>query len=436
MEYPKKEVRNELLALRASLFDDNTRFPAYAACFDQLKQMTRDHLLGVVYIQVSDMERVESAFGFERYETLLKKAAAQIQEMNAAEFGGALLLAQRGIYDDQFCVFVPHHLLTRSALPSLEKIAKRLYMALEGDPKVDGLPGLSVHIGYSILHYNPFLRFERLVHRVVEETAALARHQEETESVLHELELRQILSRQSISTLFHPIVDLEDLKVIGYEALTRGPAGTIYESPETLFACARHSRLTHQLDHLCKITAVASARAKPPETLLFINSLPATLDDPAFLNGDAPDLLARSGLDPARIVWELTERRPIDDYEAFVSVMKAHSEMGYHLAIDDLGTGYSSIQTVTHVRPQYLKVDGSLITDIQTNLLKQELLSSLVIMAKNLNATVIAEGVERVEEMEAVKELGIFLAQGFLFGRPSPDFPERVRVGGPEFEDK
>lgn len=430
MEDPKKEYRNELLTLRASLFDDNTRFPAYAACFDQIKQMAQDHLLGVVYIQVSDMEQVESVFGFERYKTLLKKAAAQVREMNTAEFAGALLLTQRGIYDNQFCVFVPYSLVARSTLSSLEKIAKRLYVALEGELKVEGLPGLSVHIGYSILHYNPFLRFERQVHRAVEETAALARNQEETESVLHELELRQILSRKNISTLFHPIVDLRDFEVIGYEALTRGPAGTIYESPETLFACARHSRLTHQLDHLCKITAVASARTKPPDTLLFINSLPATLDDSSFLDGGAPELLAQSGLDPARVVWELTERHPIDDYETFVSVMKAHSEMGYHLAIDDVGTGYSSIQTITHVRPHYLKVDGSLITDIQSNLLKQELLSSLVIMAGNIDATVIAEGVESAGEMEALRELDISFAQGFLFGRPSQDFRSACRPVG------
>jgi EAL domain-containing protein (putative c-di-GMP-specific phosphodiesterase class I) len=432
LEYPKKESHNELLALRASLFDGNTRFPAYAACFEQLKQMTQDHLLGVVYIQISDMERVESVFGFERYEALLKRAAVHIQEMNGADYGGTLLLTQRGVYDDQFCVFAPYNLLTRSTLLSLEKIAKRLYMVLEGELKVDGLPGLSIHIGYSILHYNPFLRFERLVHRVVEETAALAHCQEETESVLHELELRQILSRQSITTLFHPIVDLIDFKVVGYEALTRGPTGTTYESPETLFSCARHSRLTHQLDHLCKVTAMASARAKPSEALLFINTLPTTLDDPAFLDGSAAELLARSGLDPARVVWELTERHPIDNYEAFVSVMKAHSEMGYHLAIDDVGTGYSSIQTITHVRPHYLKVDGSLIRDIQSNLLKQELLSSLLILAKNLGAAVIAEGVQSLEEMESLKELGIFLAQGFLFGRPSPEFPKTVQVTSSE----
>jgi EAL domain-containing protein (putative c-di-GMP-specific phosphodiesterase class I) len=429
VDFPKKDLHNELLALRSSLVDSNTRFPAYPACFEQLKKITQNQLLGVVLLQLSDTERVEAIFGFERYEVLLKKAALHVQETNNRDFDGALVLAQRGVYDDQFCVFVPYDLLAKSTLPSLERIAKRLYYSLEGVLSLDGLPGLSVHIGYSILHYNPFLRFERLVHRVVEEAASLAQHQEDAELVLHELELRQILTTEKVTTVFHPIVSLEDYGVIGYEALTRGPEGTPYQSPETLFSLARQSKLSRQLDHLCKLTAIASAKAKPPGTLLFVNTLPTTLDDPSFLNGAAPEMLAESGLRAADVVWELTERHPIEDYGAFGSMMKTYSGLGYQVAIDDVGTGYSSIQTISHVRPRFLKVDISLVAGIHENLLKQELVSSLLMLGRNISATVIAEGVESMDELATLKELGVTLAQGYLFGLPVSDFPTKVTPG-------
>ncbi len=427
MEPPIKDLHNELVALRASLYDGNTRLPAYTACFEPLKRMAENQFLGAIFIQFSDLERVEGIFGFERYEAILRQAAFQIEDVNHREFDGALLTTQRGVYDDQFCIFVPCRFLRDGNARALEEVANRLYMVLEEELSAQELPGLSLHMGYSVLHNNPFLRFERLVHRAVEEAASVAHHQKEAEVVFHELELRQILARQSLSTVFHPIVLLEGYEIVGYEALTRGPAGSQYESPESLFSSARQSNLSRQLDHQCKLTAIASA--KPKGTKLFINTLPTTLDDPDLMGDGAVRILEASGLHPEDVVWELTERLPIDDYSAFSTTMKGYLEMGYSLAIDDVGTGYSSIQTITHVRPSYLKIDLSLVKDIQANLLKQELVSSLALLAKNIGALIIAEGVGTIGEMEVLKELGVTLAQGYLFGLPSRKFAETASPG-------
>jgi len=427
LEFNRKDLQNELISLRASLYDVNTRLPAYGACFETLKQMTEDRYLGVVLLQVSDLERLESVFGFDRYEGILRRAAFHIQDVNNREFGGQLLVTQRGIFDDQFCVFAPYSLLSTGALLALERIARRIYGALEDELALHEVPGLSLHLGYSMLHYNPFLRFERLVHRVIEETAALAQRQEETELVLHELELRQILTRQAIHSVFQPIVHLESGEILGYEALARGPAGTPYEWPEALFTFARQSRLSRQLDHQCKMAALEAARNRPEGKKLFINTLPTTLDDPDFLGEPAVELLHQYGLTPTEVVWELTERHAIENYDAFRTIMQNYLAMGYQVALDDLGTGYSSIQTITHVRPSYLKVDISLVKDIHLNLLKQELVSSLLILSRNINAQLVAEGIETGEELRAIRALGVTLGQGHLLGPPAPHFATEIR---------
>ena len=420
--------QNEILSLRAALYDTVTKLPSYASCFEQLKHLTQNRFLGVIFIQFSDLDRLEAVYGFQRYEEVLSRASNQLKASIDREYEGMLILTQRGVFDDQFCIFVPYDLIAQSPLPSLKKIAKPLYQILENEICLQGVHGLSLHVGYSVLHYNPFLRFERSVHRAVEEASDLAESQEESERLQHEIELRNIIARQQLTTLYHPIVDLKSFDALGYEALTRGPVGTLYESPEALFAFARQTNLGRELDRQCKFMAIASARQKPKDTLLFINTLPNTLDDPEFLNGKAIQNLEESGMTPSEVVWELTERHPIEDFNAFGTLMKEYTNMGFSVAIDDVGTGYSSIQTITHVRPLYLKIDISLVKGVEENLLKQDLISSLIALGKNIHARVIAEGIETRREMGALKDLGIEFGQGYLFGRPSPNFFKKVTL--------
>jgi EAL domain-containing protein (putative c-di-GMP-specific phosphodiesterase class I) len=422
-----RDIHTEILSLKASLFDSVTRFPAYSATFEHLKQMAQDRLLGLVFLQLSDLERVEAIFGFQRYEEILKRTARQVEVVNQTRFDGALLPTMRGVFDDEFCVFVPCEMLTESPQTALQAVAEMLYAALDAELASGGLQGLTLNLGCAILHYNPFLRFERLVHRTVEEASTSALRQDETERVLRELEIRQILAGRALSTVFHPIVDLRDFSAMGYEALTRGPVGSPYEAPETLFAFARESKLTQELDRQCKMTAIASAHGRPAQARLFINTLPSTLDDPEFMDGKALELLSSHDIAPADIVWELTERLPIDDYTRFEATMKAHTDLGYQVAIDDVGAGYSSIQTITHVRPLYLKVDHSLIIGVEENLLKQELIASIQVLAQKVGAMVIAEGIQTERELGVVRGLGVPFGQGFLFGIPAQGFSPHLR---------
>lgn len=423
-----ESLLNEVVALKAALYDGNTGLPSYPTLFEPLKQMCQNQFLGVIYLGLSDQERVEAVFGFERYEEVLRRASALLQEYSRTRYDNSLLVAQRGAFNDEFCVFVPYERLARSPLHNLEALARDIYKAIRQDLASCWIQGLSLHVGYSVLHYNPFLRFERSVHRAAEEAAGVAGRQEEMERILNELELRQIIARRGLRTLFQPIVAADTFEAVGYEALSRGPRGTPYESPEALFACAQQSRLGRELDRLCKLTAIASAKPKPSGTHLFVNTLPTTLDDPEFLHGRAFANLAASSLRPDDVVWELTERHPIEDFEAFGLLMREYSALGYKIAIDDVGTGYSSIQTITHVRPLYLKVDISLVSHIQENLLKQELVSSLLALSQNIHADLIAEGVETEAELGTLRELGVKYVQGYLFGTPAEEFPGKVTL--------
>jgi sensor c-di-GMP phosphodiesterase-like protein len=148
---------------------------------------------------------------------------------------------------------------------------------------------------------------------------------------------------------------------------------------------------------------------------LFLNVDPHDFDDPSFRNLDPADL----GIsDPGRIVLEITERTAIKDYPRFQEYLAAFRERGFRFAVDDAGSGYAGLGSIANLAPDYIKLDISLISNIDTNFLKQNLVETLVGFAENHGARVVAEGVERREEFETVKQLGVHLTQGFLFHKP------------------
>ena len=122
--------------------------------------------------------------------------------------------------------------------------------------------------------------------------------------------------------------------------------------------------------------------------------------------------------EPGRVVLEITERTAIKDYPRFQEYLAAFRERGFHFAVDDAGSGYAGLGSIANLAPDYIKLDISLISNIDTNFLKQNLVETMVSFANGQGAQVIAEGVERREEFETVKELGVHLTQGFLFHRP------------------
>lgn len=421
---PNRVDRNELLSLKASLFDPNTRLPAYGACFEELKQLSQSQALGLVFLQVVDHGDLEAVHGWQRYEEALRRAGLRLQAINHGEFGGALAVCQRGVFDDQFCVFVPFGLLAPVPLQEIGRIGAKLFDGLRDEVEEVSAGALCVASGTAVLDYNPFFRFERLVHKAVDRAAAMARREGESEQCHEAEELREILARKSLRAVYQPVLRLDDLSLVGYEALARGPAGTPHESPERLFACARSSRLTRELDRQCKLAAVVGAKGKPKHAALFINTLPDTLDDGEFLGEAGLARFRQAGMRPEEVVWELTERHAIADYDAFDAVMRSYTDLGYRVAIDDVGAGYSSIQTITHVRPAFLKVDRSIVDGLEHSLLKQELVSSLLVMSRKIEAELVAEGIQTAETLATLRELGVPLGQGYFLGRPSPSFDE------------
>jgi EAL domain-containing protein (putative c-di-GMP-specific phosphodiesterase class I) len=134
-----------------------------------------------------------------------------------------------------------------------------------------------------------------------------------------------------------------------------------------------------------------------------------------------------SKINPFNVVLEVTEREAVEDYDLFKEAATYYSDIGFAIAVDDTGAGYSSLETVVELKPKYIKLDISIIREIDKNILKQELIKAIVGLSKKMHSIVIAEGIETEEELNTLKEIGINFGQGFLFGKPAPPFPDICR---------
>jgi diguanylate cyclase (GGDEF)-like protein len=247
------------------------------------------------------------------------------------------------------------------------------------------------------------------------------------ESALSSAELTplflDILQNNSVNALFQPIIDFNKQSIFGYESLIRGPSDSPLHNPMMLFDVARREGRLTDLDLLCRRTGIKGFKEKRLSGKLFLNTTPQGLLEPGHKTGLTLEFLQEIGLRPEHVVIELTEQYPMNDLRVMGKALSHYREMGFEIAIDDLGAGYSGLRRWSELRPEYVKIDRHFIQSIHSDSVKQSFVRSIVDIAKELNCKVIAEGIECREESQILMEMGITYGQGYFFARPEASPP-------------
>lgn len=246
--------------------------------------------------------------------------------------------------------------------------------------------------------------------------------------------LHLILAHGDLNTLFQPILCFSEQRFLGYEALTRGPSNSSLHAPLPLFSAARHAGRLTELEQLCRKKACQRFQKLGLDGRLFLNVSPEALLDPRHQHGITIRLLQELGIAPQRVVIELTEQTPIEDFALLDAALHHYRAMGFAIALDDLGAGYSSLRLWSELRPDYVKIDRHFIDGIHLDPIKREFVGSILQMARASCAEVIAEGIECVEELETLVDMGVDLLQGYLFARPAEQPPTDIRRCLPTLE--
>jgi EAL domain-containing protein (putative c-di-GMP-specific phosphodiesterase class I)/DNA-binding NarL/FixJ family response regulator len=222
--------------------------------------------------------------------------------------------------------------------------------------------------------------------------------------------LASVLARGRVDVELQPIVGLDDDRPHGYEALARFP-GHPNPGPDVWFAEAHRAEVGIELERLAVRSGLAELDKLPPDAFLSVNVSPDTAAAPGLRD----DLAA---VDPSRVVVELTEHAPVRDYEELTRALDGLRELGARVAVDDCGAGFTSLRHVALVAPDYLKLDMMLCRDVREPA-RAALARALVAFAAETGSAVIAEGIERSDDLAALRELGVGLGQGYLLARPA-----------------
>ena len=247
---------------------------------------------------------------------------------------------------------------------------------------------------------------------VIEELAGLlhARRRTEERSQRREERIRRVLDDDLLHMVYQPICTLAG-STIGAEALARFH-GRPSRGPLRWFAEADEVGLLRELELAAVRVALTALPDLPEHVFLSVNVSPATLATPGFLR-----LIA--GSDGARVVVEITEHARIHDYESLGEALDAVRAFGVRVAIDDAGAGFASLRHILRLEPEFIKLDRTLIGAIETDRSRQALAAGLISFAEKIDATIVAEGIERPAEVDALSDLGVRYGQGYFFARPA-----------------
>jgi EAL domain-containing protein (putative c-di-GMP-specific phosphodiesterase class I) len=392
--------------------------------------------LGLLLIDTSPLAQIEHQYGTSAFDKVMGMARDLVAELRGQEVrqDDVVCLNDRG--GEAFLVFFsPKRREGPLRIADLKQAAERVEGHLNRKLARLASPYLGtlrrVTVGFALSFYNPLVMPERLVSRLIDEAWSCVHVQRDQHELQNRCDVQELLLADTLSTVFQPILALRGHAVLGYEALTRGPAGSVYQMPTRLFEMAEAADLVFELDRKCRRRALRAAAALPPPAKLFLNVVPSAMYDPEFQGAALVRLVESHGLRPDRVVLEITERSAIENYSLFAEALADLKRQGFAIAVDDVGAGYSGLEKIAHLDPRYLKFDRELIRDIDSSYIRREMTRALKAFADRIGSSIVAEGIEREGERQTLLELGIEYGQGFLLGRPaSAWFPPQPPLPG------
>jgi hypothetical protein len=219
----------------------------------------------------------------------------------------------------------------------------------------------------------------------------------------------------AFSMAFQPIIDLEQGRIDGHEALARGPNG---EAADFVFAQVNDAN-RYGFDQTCRVTAIELAARLGMRQQLSINFLPNAVYEPRACIRTTLETAARTGFPLDRLTFEFTEQERIADNQHIRNIIAEYRRHGFKVALDDFATAFSGLSRLVELKPDIVKLDRVLIDGIDTDRHKRVVVAGMCAIARELGIKLVAEGFERAEEIAAARDAGVRFMQGFYFARPA-----------------
>jgi EAL domain-containing protein (putative c-di-GMP-specific phosphodiesterase class I) len=411
--------------------------PTFREVHEEISAMLRQQgYLAAILVDLAPLATIEKSFGGAAFRQLREQVDPLLESMRE-NFRQDDFITRDEREGDRFLLFLSGP--RRSDTPFRSQTLRRLVQRVEDylNPRVGRftLPYLRERPvlvgGYGMVLWSPLESPERQILRLVDDAAVCAQMRVRVRDRDQRERLLEIIQNREIWTAFQPIVDLDSAGVVAWEGLSRGPRGSDVEMPMALFGQAARYGVTEELERACRRQAFVDWHILGRQERLFINTVPATVRDTSFLGRGVLDYLGR-GLAPSGVTLEITERQVIENLNIYREAMHSFTDLGFSFAIDDVGAGYSGLETVATLKPAYLKIDIALVRDVHLKKVSQQVVKAILDMSQGLGATVIAEGIQQREEVDVLRQLGVPWGQGYFYARPVDPYaaqPAATREG-------
>jgi diguanylate cyclase (GGDEF)-like protein len=385
-------------------------------------QFALSRTIVLFYLDIKNMSEIEAKFGFQEAGHIL----SQLERVLLAASHSVLrdkadLVAIQKLWGDDYAVYIGWE------DDFNDEIFKKICLDLkrEVEDKINkqvtftNINPIQIHIGYAKMGGDDL---DKEMYSTVKFASQMAKHGVLSEEFKNMQLFHHIIDTEDIHMVAQPIVSFKTGNPLGWESLLRGPEGSPFYSPGKLFASAEKTGRTFRLESLCRRKSIDNLKYLNPSCKLFINLDARSIDDPFLLRGEIFKRLEKYQLNPHNIVFEITERHAIKNFNLFREIIQEYRKKGYLIAVDDAGAGYSSLEAIAEIYPDYIKIDMALIRNIDVDPVKQALLETFVKFSNKVKCKLIAEGIETESELETVINLGVDYGQGFILGRPNKKF--------------
>lgn len=230
-------------------------------------------------------------------------------------------------------------------------------------------------------------------------------------------ELRKILDGKLVVPFFQPIYLLKPFRLFGLEVLSRPNTQSVLTNPELLFRAALQFGCYCDLEIVVWQKALALLSKRLVYEKIFLNCNPYLLEGPTFLK--IQSVFNEYQIARKNVILEITERSAISDFKIFYESLRNYREFGFQVAVDDVGGGYASLESIVELKPEVVKIDSHIVSNLKRDTFKQSIIKFLVSFCKERQVVSVAEGIETKEDLEAVMDLGVDAGQGYYLYRPT-----------------
>ncbi|WP_066055453.1 EAL domain-containing protein [Robertmurraya korlensis] len=382
------------------------------------KSFNQGHEVAVIVFNISNMKDIYEQLSENQYIDFIKKLKMNFQLVIQGQIEDKDLLLLHDYHSDGITLFlkVDHE---QHCISEIDQVMKKVLR--EAERRVcHQFPTLKIQFesGYMFVEKKQYSIQEAIL-KAGQQALAMAEKRVQTEFNELLYSLSRIVAQKNIILLAQPIFDVATKEIRAWEMLTRGPKGTEYENPLHLFSIARQTGMLYDLELIVLEKVLEQINDTGCTHDIFINFTPITVGNQKFLR-DLKNLMGKyKKIAPTQITIEITERDSIDGMEYFIYNINLLRNLGFRIAVDDTGAGYASLNTISEIMPDIIKIDRSVIQDIDKNSVKESMLKGLLLVAREAGSLVVAEGIESEEEASVLSRNRVDLAQGYLFARPA-----------------